>query len=158
MTDPVTDERLTPEGRLREFVRESNRIEGILREPTDAEVEECVRFLALKQVAISDLKRFVSVYQPDAVLRDKNTLNVRVGNHIAPMGGRQLVLDLTNLLGGLERDRASAYRTHREYERLHPFTDGNGRSGRMLWLWQMRDAPLGFLHHWYYQALEFGGR
>ena len=37
----------------------------------------------------------------------------------------------------------------------HPFTDGNGRSGRALWLWQMNNhAPFGFLHTFYYQTLE----
>ena len=45
------------------------------------------------------------------------------------------------------------------YETLHPFMDGNGRSGRILWAWQMIEhniAPglsLGFLHAYYYQTL-----
>lgn len=30
----------------------------------------------------------------------------------------------------------------------------HGRSGRMLWMWMMREAPLGFLHTWYYQSLS----
>ena len=39
--------------------------------------------------------------------------------------------------------------------------DGNGRSGRALWLWQMvnqhnYDMRLGFLHLWYYQSLQAG--
>jgi hypothetical protein len=38
--------------------------------------------------------------------------------------------------------------------RFGPTTDGNGRSGRALWLWCMRGrAPLGFLHQFYYQTL-----
>ena len=49
--------------------------------------------------------------------------------------------------------------THVEYETLHPFTDCNGRSGRMIWLWQMLKqdrlvAGLSFLHSWYYSSLE----
>lgn len=53
------------------------------------------------------------------------------------------------------------YRTHQTYERIHPFTNGNGRSGRALWLWSMNKnkklhyvMKLGFLHNWYYQSLE----
>lgn len=53
--------------------------------------------------------------------------------------------------------RDGAYRCHVVYETLHPFTDGNGRSGRAVWLRQMGwivRAPLGFLHHFYYQTLQ----
>lgn len=46
------------------------------------------------------------------------------------------------------------WEVHIAYEMLHPFTDGNGRSGRMLWAWQMRNFPLDFLHTFYYQTLN----
>ncbi len=55
------------------------------------------------------------------------------------------------------------YISHVAYENLHPFTDGNGRSGRALWLWQMMHGTmrqvnmardLGFLHTFYYQTLN----
>lgn len=68
---------------LKEFVRESNRIEGIHRDPTDAEISAHRVLLALPGIAVSDLEDFVKVVQPDAVLRRRPGLNVRVGDHIA---------------------------------------------------------------------------
>lgn len=137
-----------------DFVTESNRIEDIHREPTDAEIDEHERFIALDRIAVADLEQFVSVYQPDARLRDMPGLNVRVGNHYPPPGGPEIRPALEALL----TDMSDPYTTHVRYETLHPFTDGNGRSGRALWAWQMMNAhgriPLGFLHTFYYQSLS----
>lgn len=61
-------------------------------------------------------------------------------------------------------EKAHPYHIHVDYENLHPFTDGNGRSGRALWLRRMKDLgensfyqalDLGFLHTFYYQTLKF---
>jgi hypothetical protein len=137
------------------FVTESNRIEGIMRTPTQRELDEHDRFMSLNVVTISELEKFVKVYQPDARLRDKEGLNVRVGNYIPPKGGLHIRDSLFRLLDCL--NDCTAYENHIKYETIHPFTDGNGRSGRMLWAWQMRRFPLGFLHHFYYQTLQASG-
>lgn len=145
-----------------DFIRESNRIEGIKRNPTEAEIEEYRRFMAQDEIAVKDMIAFVATYQADARLRDRQGLNVFVGNHVPPAGGITIktrlmdILDAANRMRKMFKSRAiesSAYDIHHRYEQLHPFTDGNGRSGRMLWMWMMQDAPLGFLHHWYYQSL-----
>lgn len=141
-----------------DFIKESNRIEGISRSPSSAEVEEYDRFMSLGEVTVNDLEQFVKVYQPGAVLRNKIGLNVRVGNHIPPMGGPDIKDRLVDIVMDCEHSWRSAYDAHVAYETLHPFTDGNGRSGRMLWMWQMKEAPLGFLHTFYYQTLTSSRR
>ena len=65
-----------------------------------------------------------------------------------------MILDLQHLL----ESSAAPYEAHKWFEALHPFTDGNGRTGRIYWLWQMQkmglSTELGFLHTYYYQSLE----
>lgn len=132
------------------FVSESNKIEGIVRDPTQLEINEFHRFINLTEITVQELINFVKVYQPNAVIRDRIGLDVRVGNYIAPRGGAYLLDSLNNLL---EKD-LDAYDLHCQYEQIHPFTDGNGRSGRALWAWKMQYFPLGFLHKFYYQSLD----
>ena len=142
--------------KLADFVRESNRIEGIRRKPLTAEIAAHRDFLA-SDGALAELEHFVSIVQPGAVLRRSAGMNVRVGNHVAPPGGPGIETELRRLLAMT----ATPYQRHCAYETLHPFMDGNGRSGRVLWLRDMGGlscAPLGFLHHWYYQSLAATGR
>lgn len=141
--------------RLRDFVEESNRIEG-MKAVYHKEIEAHRNFLSLERPTIDGLREFVSAVQERAVLRERAGLNVRVGNHFPPSGGPEIVAQLQDILDGI--DSSNPYQVHQRYEHLHPFTDGNGRSGRALWLWHMvhrkdYDGRLGFLHAWYYQSL-----
>ena len=152
---------------LEDFVVESNRIEGIERAPDDPQLAREIKvtraFVRLHHPTVNDLESFVAVctgaQAHPAVLRRRVGQNVRVGNYIKPAGGPRIEPELQALLDNMRPSSSSAFQTHLAYERLHPFTDGNGRSGRALWLWQMcGKAPLGFLHRFYYQTLAASGR
>lgn len=169
------------------FVEESNAIEGIIRIPSKKEVDEAFRFIELDKVTIEEMQEFVSIYQPNAKLRDVDGLNVHIGSYYPPKGGKDIVKRLSDLLEFMNLDKfdtpeeeihlsnyfynnwldaikllpINPLECHRAYEKLHPFTDCNGRSGRIIWLWQMLKlkqnlAPMGFLQSFYYQSLSFG--
>lgn len=151
-------------GYLKEFLKESLMIEGIKRDPTPEEITATLLFLDLIKLTLADVSNLVKLYEPTAVLRDTVGLNVKVGIHRPLRGGIDVKHKLEKLLEAIS-DRIlvnekmiNPFEAHCEYEILHPYTDGNGRSGRAIWLWHMlhlRKTPsLDFLHHFYYQTLD----
>jgi hypothetical protein len=146
---------------LRDFAEESNRIEGISGLGRDLAHTEALRsLLVLARIDVSDLEAFVRRVEPDAFLRTKDEHRVVVGGHVAPSAS-VAQRELKVLLDRINDGRVSPVWAHIEYERIHPFIDGNGRSGRALWLWQMQGLgwdvdlmPRLFLQQFYYQTLS----
>lgn len=139
-------------------MQESLRIEGINRAPTKRELDETAEFLNCDLITVPRLCNLVDIYAPYHVLRDREGLNVMVGGYRAPEGGKLVPAKLGEILACVHSGDRDPWQNHVDYELLHPFTDGNGRSGRTLWLWQMlregRDVSLSFLHRFYYQTLS----
>lgn len=152
------------ESGLRRFVRESNAIEGIVRDPSLAEIAAHETLLALPHVRLGHLRAFVHVIAPGAELRARVGMDVTINFHVPMPGGPEVVSALDDLLAWVNTGvQIGAHEAHIRYELLHPFMDGNGRSGRALWAWMMvrsghNPYALPFLHAFYYQTLDAARR
>lgn len=144
---------------LSDFVRESNLIDGISRDPSGDEIAAHEAWLRVKNIDVTQLCEFQKIIAPDKPLRIKAGMDVQVGRHIAPRGGKTMRPALEGIIGLASIGTQNPWQTHVAFETLHPFMDGNGRTGRALWAWQMQKSgrdPFGlsFLHRFYYQTLE----
>jgi hypothetical protein len=145
---------------LIQFILESNRIEGIERAPESFELDAHRRLLACDFLSMKSIEDFVFDICGKQLRRDVG-MDVRVGPHTPIRGGRDVEEELGRLLTEINERSLSAYAAHVAYEILHPFMDGNGRSGRCIWAWMMQREgsdpfSLPFLHRFYYQALDAG--
>ena len=138
---------------------ESNRIERIYRPPFKYEVKAHDVLWRKPYLKVTDVERFVWVVAK-VPIRHLFGQNVTVNGHRAPIGGPQIVDELKKLLHRVSLDsRFDPHEAHCQYEALHPFLDGNGRSGRAVWAWHMRKHGLDpflrpFLQEFYYQSLS----
>src|SRR6476659_3435831 len=86
------------------------------------------------------------------------TIRVRVGSYVAPPS-EQVQPMMSELLEWWNKHAArispivSSAIVHHQFETIHPFADGNGRTGRMLSLWELYRR--GFDNHHIFSIDEF---
>ena len=116
-----------------DFVRISNRMAGIVREPTPAEISAHRGLLAANALRVENLEMFVHHIAKGAHVRDERS------DDEAPSPA-ELKASLATIVLAAQKHAASPQRLHRIYTMLNPFTDGNGRCGRALLMWQVMRA------------------
>ena len=83
------------------------------------------------------------------------TVNVRVGNYYPPSFD-----EVPKLMEGFNHTYGEfgSWKTHNDFEQIHPFEDFNGRMGRLIWLSlavnEGYNFTIPFLRAYYYQTLH----
>lgn len=144
---------------LLDFIELSNAIEDIKTDPMLV-FPAYNGFLSVPRLDIQVIAEFVQAIEPDGKLRVNPGMDAYVGRHKAPPGGLGIAFNLSSIIEEMQIGALSPFEVHCRYLHLHPFTDGNGRSARAIWLWQMlridthlMPGDIPFLQTFYYQAL-----
>lgn len=130
-----------------EFLRESNAIEGVYDEDSLQQALYAWNFLKKQKKIdhniIHKIHKILMLHQP-LFPNEKGyyrTVPVSIGGKTIRWENIEVFLDdwlkTTNHShkGDTELKEASSIDLHIEYERIHPFVDGNGRTGRMFMNW-----------------------
>lgn len=141
---------------IMDFATESNEIEGI--QDYIRHFDHCSRLTELLDLAELTYDAIVE-FNTAGAIRSTYGMNVMVGNYVPPRGGISMPNKLKAIIDEAN-DGVHPFLVHLDFEHLHPFMDGNGRTGRAIWLWQMirqqnYKMRLPFLQKFYYQSLDF---
>lgn len=139
------------------FLQESLAIEGINRGPTPHEIRAAYAFLE-SDLDLLGVLTLQSVIAPGHPLRNQRGMNVQVGAHTPMPGGKNVEQQLRTLVTQAEHN--SPFIVYSWFQHLHPFMDGNGRTGRLLWakrMLQLKEDPfrIPFLNRFHYQSLDY---
>lgn len=133
---------------LHEFLRESNAIEGEHSEQALKDALKAWEHLKTQQEInrqnVCETQRLLLTNLRPAVAGHFRLRNVGVGIFVAPSCGEVPRL-FNNLIQHVPETEGEIKQWHISFEKIHPFEDGNGRTGRIIMNWQRQRAGLPLL-------------
>lgn len=142
MTTPTTD---VPDGFIEEFVTESNAIEGVYEQSAiDTSLDAWNHLIQQETLTESAIKTTHNILledrQPDIAGHYRN-IQVYINNERPPEPAVVPAL-MEQLLEWTPTTEDEIVKWHILFEQIHPFTDGNGRLGRLIYLYHSLSANI----------------
>lgn len=126
----------------KEFIKESNEIEGINSKNALATSLKAWNYIEKQDEITHEVikethKLILKDRQPEIAgkYRDRQ---VAVGQSVPPSASK-VPEEMDSLLSWSPEDALEAIEWHISFEQIHPFADGNGRIGRMIYLWHCKE-------------------
>jgi len=125
------------------YIRESNAIENVHDETAVEESVEAWEYLReqseLTHDVVKEAHRLILRNRQPEIAGEYRDVHVRIGGEVPPHPSA--VPDLMeDLLERVPGSGVEAIQWHVDFEGIHPFQDGNGRIGRLLYLWHCREV------------------
>lgn len=123
---------------IKEYLTESNKIENVYAEQALEDALTAWNYLSNQSELTHDVVKhthnlLLQNKQPD-IAGEYRTVQVYIGNDKPPHHSQIKPL-LTELYNKTPNTAVEALQLHVTFEKIHPFEDGNGRIGRLIYLW-----------------------
>lgn len=136
------------------FAKESDKIEGERLKEGHSNIVKLVAEGGIE--SLKEILTFHSIlFKGDPWAGHWRRVDVQVGGYLAPYWAQVPELMAQFWLQFHEMD---SWEAHNAFQKIHPFQDGNGRMGRLIWLSKAvkegYNFSIPFLHKYYYQTLN----
>lgn len=135
---------------MKKYLRDSNEIEDVTDDQAHRQADEAWRWLRnqtkLSHSLIKEVHTTLLEHRQPDIAGDYRDQQVYVGNYEAPPADQVKDLMTTWINADPPKTSIDLLKRHIEFERIHPFPDGNGRVGRLLYAWEALQIGLEPIH------------